>query len=198
MRTDLTAAVLAAMEDGVVHLMPFVFAPAQGMAERAQRDRAPYMDWARDGYMTAVPGSTVDYDYVAQWLRDTLDDLQIEVGTIAFDRWRVDIFKKACADCGAFPFAEWSEVGQGYRDISPRMESFEGKLLATQIRHGSHPLLNMAASNAIATSDPAGSRKLDKSKSTLRIDPLVAAIMALHAVTDGDTAFEFDLAALIA
>ena len=198
MRTDLTAAVLAAMEDNVVHLMPFVFAPMDGMAERALRDRAPYDAWVRDGQMTAVPGSTVDYDYVAEWLRDTLDDLQIEVNTIAFDRWRVDIFQKACADCGAFPFSEWSEVGQGYRDISPRMESFEGKLLAKQIRHGAHPLLSMSASNAIATLDPAGNRKLDKSKSTLRIDPLVAAVMALHAVTDGNTAFEFDLDALIA
>ena len=198
MRTDLTAAVLATMEDGVVHLMPFVFAPAQGMAERGQRDRAPYMDWVRDGYMTAVPGSSVDYDYVSEWMRDTLDDLEIEVSTICFDRWRISLFQKACEDCGAFPFAEWIPVGQGYKDISPRLESFEAKLLAKEIRHGSHPLLNMAASNAIAVQDPSGNRKLDKSKATLRIDPLVAAVMALHEVTEGDTTYEFDVAALIA
>ena len=198
MRTDLTAAVLAALEDGVVHLMPFVFAPSQGMAERGQRDRAPYMDWVRDGFMSAVPGSSVDYDYVAEWMRDTLDDLEIEVSTLCFDRWRIELFKKACEDCGAFPFVEWKEVGQGYKDMSPRLESFEAKLLAKEIRHGSHPLLNMAASNAIAVQDPSGNRKLDKSKATLRIDPLVAAVMALHEVTEGDTTYEFDVAALIA
>jgi phage terminase large subunit-like protein len=199
MRTDLTAAVLAAQDDdGTVHIKPFVFAPQQGLADRAQRDRAPYADWVRDGFMMAVPGSTVDYDWVAQWIRDTLDDLDIQPASICFDRWRVDLFKKACDDCGALPYTEWVPVGQGFKDMSPRLESFEAKLLAGKMRHGGHPLLNMAASNAIATMDPAGSRKLDKSKATQRIDPLVAAVMAVHQVSEGNTAFEFNVAALIA
>ena len=79
----------------------------------------------------------------------------------------------------------WHAVGQGFKDFSPRLESFEVKLLEGKIRHGAHPLLNMAAANAIAVTDPAGSKKIDKSKSTQRIDPLVAAVMALHAVCDG-------------
>jgi phage terminase large subunit-like protein len=39
----------------------------------------------------------------------------------------------------------------------------------------------MAAANTIIVSDPAGNRKIDKSKSTQRIDPLVAAVMAVGA-----------------
>jgi len=38
----------------------------------------------------------------------------------------------------------------------------------------------MAAANAIAVRDPSGNRKLDKSKSTLRIDPIVASVMAAY------------------
>lgn len=189
MRTDLTAAVLAAKDsDGVVHLKPYIFAPAKGIEERAARDRAPYMDWVRDGHMIAVPGSTVDYDYVSQYLRDELDDNGINVDTICFDRWRISLFQKACEDSGAFPSVFWVPVGQGFRDMSPRLESFEAKLLATQIRHGGHPLLNLAASHAIATMDSAGGRKLDKSKASQRIDPLVAAVMALHQVSEGEDA----------
>ena len=59
-------------------------------------------------------------------------------------------------------------------------------LLANRVCHGSHPLLNMSAANAISVIDPAGSKKLDKSKSTLRIDPLVAAVMAAFEVSDGN------------
>ena len=189
MRTDLTAAVLAAKDsDGVVHLKPYIFAPAKGMEERAARDRAPYLDWVRNGHMIAVPGSTVDYDYVSQYLRDELDDNGINVDTICFDRWRISLFQKACEDSGAFPSVFWVPVGQGFRDMSPRLESFEAKLLATQIRHGGHPLLNLAASHAIATMDSAGGRKLDKSKASQRIDPLVAAVMALHQVSEGEDA----------
>ena len=200
MRTDLTAAVLAAKDsDGVVHLKPYIFAPAKGIEERAARDRAPYMDWVRNGHMIAVPGSTVDYDYVSQYLRDELDDNGINVDTICFDRWRISLFQKACEDSGAFPSVFWVPVGQGFRDMSPRLESFEAKLLATQIRHGGHPLLNLAASHAIATMDPAGGRKLDKSKASQRIDPLVAAVMALHQVSEGEDAeMPEDLGYLIA
>jgi phage terminase large subunit-like protein len=197
-RTDLTAAVLAASDDdGVIHLMPFVFTPENGLAERSMRDRASYDAWVRDGQMIAVPGASVDYDFVAEWMRDKLDDLGIEVNSVEFDRWRISIFQKACEDCGAFPFAEWHEVGQGFKDFSPRLESFEAKLLAEEIRHGAHPLLNLAASNAIAVMDPAGSKKIAKNMSTHRIDPLVAAVMAVYPRSEGDTAQSFDLAALI-
>jgi len=41
--------------------------------------------------------------------------------------------------------------------------------------------LNMCASNAVTIKDPAGNRKLDKSKSTGRIDGMVALVMALGA-----------------
>ena len=92
--------------------------------------------------------------------------------------------KKACEEVGAFQSTRWLEVGQGYRDMSPRLESFEAKLLAGKIRHGSHPLLNLASSHAIAVSDVAGSRKLVKNKSTQKIDPIIAGIMAVHEVTE--------------
>lgn len=198
-RTDLTAAVIAACDDdGVVHVYPYVFTPMNGLEDRAQRDRAPYGQWVKDGFMVAVPGATVDYDFVAQYLRDELDDKGIEVLKIAFDRWRISIWQKACEDCGAFPYAEWQEVGQGYRDFSPRLESTEALMLGKRLRHGGHPLLNMAAANAIAVSDPAGSKKLDKSRSTLRIDPLVAMVMAAHEVSESENVGGgFDIAAII-
>ena len=199
-RTDLTAAVIAAQDDdGVVHTFPYVFTPMSGLEDRAQRDRTPYDAWVRDGHMVAVPGSSVDYDWVAQWLRDTLDDAGVEVLKIAFDRWRIDLFQKACEDCGAFGFAEWLPVGQGYKDMAPRLEAMEALILAKKIRHGGHPLLNMGAANAIATVDPAGAKKLDKSKASLRIDPLVAMVMAVFEVSESaDAGGGFNIDALIA
>jgi phage terminase large subunit-like protein len=185
-RTDLTAAVCAARDDdGVVHLLPFVFTPVAGLEDRARRDRAPYEQWVRDGLMIAVPGTSIDYEYVATFLRETLGDLGISPGRIEFDRWRIDIFKKAAVDAGFATVAEWNPVGQGYKDFSPRCEAFITLMLEGKLRHGGHPLLNMAAANAIAVHDAAGAVKLDKSKSTLRIDPLVAAVMAVFGVTDG-------------
>jgi phage terminase large subunit-like protein len=187
-RNDLTAAILAARDDdGVVHLLPFVFTPARGVEERAARDRAPYDAWVRDGFMFTTPGATVDYLKMFELLRLKFDELRIEVASIHFDRWRINEAKRAAEECGFASWAEWREVGQGYKDQAPRMDAFESLLLSEKIRHGGHPLLNMAAANAIAVPDPAGNRKLDKSKSTSRIDPLVAALMAAFAVGEGET-----------
>ena len=44
--------------------------------------------------------------------------------------------------------------------------------------HNDNPVLELAAANAVVVKDPAGGRKLDKSKATNRIDPIVALAMA--------------------
>lgn len=186
-RIDITAAVIATRHEGVTHLLPFCFTPANGLMERAKRDRAPYDLWVREGKLIAVPGSSVSYQYVAEFLRDALRDLQVNITHVVFDRWRIDAFKSEADKAGFAAGAEWSEVGQGYKDMAPRVEYFAGELLETSIRHGNHALLNMSAANAIAVRDPAGNAKLDKAKSYLRIDPLVAAVMAAYAVGEGAT-----------
>jgi phage terminase large subunit-like protein len=56
-----------------------------------------------------------------------------------------------------------------------------------EVRHGGNPVLTMCAANAIAVRDPAGNRKLDKAKSTGRIDGMVAAAMALGAAAQNLT-----------
>jgi phage terminase large subunit-like protein len=74
------------------------------------------------------------------------------------------------------------EVGQGYKDMSPRIEKFEEVLVEEGIAHGGHPVLNMAAANAVVVMDPAKNKKIEKAKSSARIDPLVAAVMAVYGV----------------
>src|SRR6185436_7072403 len=168
---------------------------ASGLEERARRDRAPYDLWVRRGQLRAVPGASIDYDWLCADLVQELAGMN--VASVQFDRWRIDVLKAAAVRAGLAPMvATWQEVGQGFRDISPRLEAFEAALLGGRLRHGGHPLLTMGAANAIAVHDPAGARKLDKSKSTQRIDPLVAAVMAAGIFMI--TAPTFDVQALIA
>lgn len=194
-RQDLTAAIAAVMDDnGHIHLQTMVFAPAEGMTERARRDRAPYDEWVKRGFMVAVPGSTVSYEWVCQYLALRFQGRDIRL--VAFDRWRIKEFMHAAENFGFQP-AGWKEVGQGYKDFSPRVEYFEEILLAGRLHHGLHPLLNMGAANAMAVTDPAGNRKLDKAKATQRIDPLVAAVMAVFAVNELHSVVMFDAEAYI-
>jgi phage terminase large subunit-like protein len=73
------------------------------------------------------------------------------------------------------PLIEW---GQGFKDMSPAIDTLESELLNGRIAHGNHPVLTMCAANAVISRDAAGNRKLDKHKATGRIDGLVAMAMA--------------------
>jgi hypothetical protein len=63
--------------------------------------------------------------------------------------------------------------------MAPAVDVLERLVGEGKLRHGGHPVLTMAASNAKVELDAAGNRKLSKLKSTGRIDPLVALAMAL-------------------
>ena len=140
----------------------------------------------------------MDYEQISTYLRDKLYDLGIYPQYVVFDRWSITHFKKAAQDVGFLQDATWIECGQGYKDMSPRCKNFETLILLEKVRHGSHPLLNLAFSNAMSVMDPAGSIKLDKSKSTQRIDAAIACVMSAFQVSEGNTETEFDPLAMIA
>jgi hypothetical protein len=62
-------------------------------------------------------------------------------------------------------------------------DQFEALALNGWLRHGDHSVLSWCASNAVVTKDAAGNRKLDRSRATGRIDGLVAAVMAVAAMS---------------
>lgn len=175
-RNDLTACVEGADDEaGNVHLRAKFFTPEIGLADRAHRDRAPYDVWAKDGYIEATPGASVDFDMVADYIierRQTCRKL-----TVVADRWRLDELKAALSRRGAD--IEIEPFGQGFVSMAPALDAFESLLLNEKVRHGMNPVMRMCAANAVAVRDPAGNRKLDKSKATGRIDGMVGATMVM-------------------
>ncbi len=183
---DLTSVVLSCLDPDtkLVHVKCFTYTPLNTLEERAKQDRAPYPTWVRQGHLIALPGQQISYNMVAAHL--AANTAGMNIGTINFDRWRLSLFRKACEEEGfglEVPDEHWVEVGQGFRDMSPRIDRFEEVLFEDQLAHGNNPVLNMAAGNAIVTMDPAKNRKIDKFKSSARIDPMVALVMSVYAAT---------------
>lgn len=178
-RHDLTALVCIAEYNGEFHVRGEFFVPLDGLLDRALRDRVPYDQWHADGLLVATPGSSVDYEPVAMRLIELCDDYDIKA--IAFDRWRIDVLKRELDRLGVeLPLTPF---GQGYKDMAPAMDITESIILNKRIRHGNNPVLTMCAANSIVDIDPAGNRKLNKAKSTGRIDGMVAMVMAISAVS---------------
>ena len=172
--TDLTAFVLTCRKKGILHVKAWFWMPQDSVAEASRRDRAPYDVWVREGLLNTTPGKVIDYDFVARDIGEICAGL--DIAKIGFDRWRMDRMKGALERQGVdLPLEAF---GQGYVSMSPALDALEADLLAEKVRHGGHPVLAMCAANAVALPDPAGNRKLDKSKATGRIDGMVALTMA--------------------
>lgn len=172
--TDLTALVLTCRNGGLLNVQAHFWMPQDSVTEASRRDRAPYDLWVKEGLLRTTPGKVIDYDFVARDMGQITAGMNI--ARIAFDRWRMDRMKGAlerqAVELPLEPF------GQGYVSMSPALDALEADLLNGVVRHGGHPVLAMCAANAVALPDPAGNRKLDKSKATGRIDGLQALAMA--------------------
>jgi phage terminase large subunit-like protein len=188
---DLSAFVIVYVApDGLHHVRTYPFLPGDPH-ERGEKDGLPYEGWIREGYLQHI-GETVHPGVIAQQIQKI--NAQNPIITIAYDRWKINDLKREMDEIGlAVPLME---VGQGFRGMGPVVDLTERLLVEKKIRHGSHPVLQAAASAAVVARDPAGLRKFDKSKSNSRIDCLVALSMALFAARNAQK--PIDIEALIA
>lgn len=176
--SDLTSLQLYFPEDGGA-LLSFFWVPKDNLRARAEKDRVPYVEWAKDGLIETTPGRATDKRAVALKLAALAQIFDIK--GIAFDRWGMAELERILAEEGiTLPL---KPHGQGFKDMGPSVDAFERLVLSAGLRHGGHPVLRWNVGNAVIETDPAGNRKPRKDKSRERIDGLVAAIMAvgLHA-----------------
>ncbi|WP_045211750.1 terminase large subunit [Desulfonatronovibrio magnus] len=189
-KNDLTVLILVAEDsEKKIHVWPFFWSPADNMREREEKDSMPYNLWASQGHLTAVPGKTIDYRYVARQIAELMGKVQIS--SVKFDRWRIADMQRAMVEEGMDAWIEGQDSpvpgglklishGQGFKDMNSALECLEDALIEERIRHGNHPVLTMCAGNSRVQPDAAGNRKFDKIKSTGRIDGIVALAMALN------------------
>lgn len=185
--TDLTALVAVSAENGD-RVAAWFWKPQDLLEEHEKRDRAPYRKWVKEGYLEAAPGRVVRYDFVAAKIAEIVS--MYDVLGFSYDRWRIELLIKELDYMGLDCYAEKLDTpragalrlvpfGQGYRDMSPAVEATEMSVLSGKFSHPENPVLTFCFANAIAVSDPAGLRKLDKSKTRFRIDGAVATAMAI-------------------
>lgn len=182
--TDLTGLVLYVepIEPGEPwRLVPFAWLPEEGLQRKEEIDRVPYLAWRAAGYLETTPGRAISKLAVIKRLVELSGFFELQL--VGYDRWRIEDLKSMAAD-NDIELPEMKPFGQGYKDMSPAIETFETALLNGEVVHPGNPVLTWCASNAVTTSDAAENRKLDKEKATGRIDLMVASVMAAGSAMD--------------
>ena len=174
--SDLTALVLVfppTSEDEPYIALPFFWLPEETLSLRVRRDHVPYDQWARRGFIQTTEGNVVHYGFIERFICELGERYNIR--EIAHDRWNATMMVQTLEDDGftMVPF------GQGFKDMSPPTKELMRIVLEHKLCHGGHPVLRWNMDNAFVRTDPAGNLKLDKEKSTEKVDGAVALVMAL-------------------
>jgi phage terminase large subunit-like protein len=184
-KTDLTALVAVSAENKS-RIAAWFWKPQDYLADHERRDRVPYTLWAKQGHLIAIPGRSIHPRVIAQKIAELVDEYDV-IG-LAYDRWGiqnllrefdgVDLQAHDARDekGDGLRLVSW---GQGFKDMSPAVDALETAVLHETLIHNGNPVLTWNMGNAVVVTDPAGGRKLDKTKVRFRIDGAVALAMVL-------------------
>lgn len=182
------------------------FTPRDTMDERSKTDHVPYRLWWEQGYVNAPEGARIRYDHVAALFARLNTEHGIEV--LAFDRYAFDKFEEELNEYGA-EIKTVAHPQGGKKRAKPdeakveaakaaglepplglwmpgSVAALEALILEERVRLRSSPVLLGALMGVAIETDPLmGNQWFSKKKSTVRIDPAVAAAMAVGAAVDG-------------
>jgi phage terminase large subunit-like protein len=177
--TDLTCAVyLFPDADGTFDVLPFFWAAAENAQARAHRDKVPYLDWAKERteygpLLRLTDGNATDYDTVRRDINEI--SKRFVIRQMGIDPWNAQHISQQLQGDGY----EIVAFRQGFGSMSSPAKFLETAVLSGRLRHGNHPLLAWMANNVAIEMNHAGDIKLSKSKSTERIDGMVALVEAV-------------------
>lgn len=154
-------------------ILPYFWIPEDNMKLRVRRDHVPYDVWEQRGFLNTTEGNVIHYDFIEKFIDELGNKYHIK--QIAFDRWGAT---QMIQDLEGMGF-EVVPFGQGYKDMSPPTKELMKLTLEKKIAHGGHPALRWMLDNVFVRQDPAGNIKMDKQKSTEKIDGAIALVMAL-------------------
>lgn len=147
--------------------------PADTVREKSLKDRVSYDTWINQGWIKTTPGNSIDYDYIRAWINEFGRAHKIK--EIAADKWNATQLIGQLTNDGFETFA----FGQGYQSMSPAAKEFERAILAKQLSANRNPVVRWAIGNVMIEKDAAENIKPSKSKSSHRIDPVIALVMGL-------------------
>lgn len=175
---DVTAWMLLERVDNGWRVRGHYFIPEGRMREAEKRDRVPYSQWVKAGWVTATPGEAIDYGLIHQ--RILADSERYTIGAVGYDPWNADPTRLFLEDAGVTML----KVRQGVASLSGPCKELERCVIEGVLDHGNDPVLAWMAENVQVRTDENGNIrpvKPDHAGSAKRIDGIVGTVIGLHA-----------------
>jgi phage terminase large subunit-like protein len=171
--SDVASLVLLFPRGESYDVVPFFFIPEDAVKRTSG---VPYLEWARQGFITITEGATTDYAAIRAKLDELATTYQVE--EIGHHPWNAVQFMNELADAGM----EVTPVRPGYGTLTAPTKELLSLILDRKLRHGGNPVLRYMADSAAVMTDADGNIKLAQDKSTGNISGISALVMALDRV----------------
>lgn len=147
--------------------------PEVGAERRSSKDGVAYLEWIREGYMITTGGNVTDYNWIKHEIRQLAE--QVHIVSIAYDRFNSSQLVNDLVEEGA----NMSPFGQGFVSMNAPTKELEKLVLEGKLNHNNDPVARWMCGNVELKRDPAGNIKIDKDKSSEKVDDMVALAMAI-------------------
>jgi phage terminase large subunit-like protein len=173
---DFTAYTLCGLEDGRAYFRHKFYVPAETVKERYETDNHQIGFWIAEGYVTAIPGRTIDYRYIYEDVR--ADAEEYAVREIAYDNWNAVSLIGELEE--GLPAVVLIPYRQDLKKISQPTKNYEKHLIEKRIVDR-NPVMEWMAGNAVVQPDVNNNYKPLKQKNNpgARIDGIITAIMSM-------------------
>jgi phage terminase large subunit-like protein len=75
--SDFTAYTKCFYRDGLFYFFHKFYIPAEQIAEKYKSDNINIKQWIDSGIVTAIPGATIDYDYIERDIKEDSEKFDI-------------------------------------------------------------------------------------------------------------------------
>jgi len=176
--TDLTAWCVVAKRPGGGYQAQWRFwIPSDRMADVERKDRVPYSQWVREGWITPIDGARIDYEQVEATIVADADRYNLQF--VGYDPWNAEPTSIKLDNQHGIRMVK---IRQGVASLSAPAKELEACILSGTLDHGSNPVADWMAENVQVQTDVNGNIRPvrpDHQASARKIDGIVALIMAI-------------------
>ncbi len=184
---DITSVCYTFPQEHHVRLLTRHYIPEAQLQNPANKNRAVYRNWAKQGWLRTTPGDCIDYDRIRD---DVLHDAErFDIKLVGFDTWNATHLRTQLQGAGL----DVEPFPQTYMKFSPVAKSAEVLVSRRFIQHNGDPVLSWAISNVVMETDANANIKPNKKKSANKIDPAIAFLMSFGTYQIEHEEFAFDM-----
>lgn len=172
-------------------ILAWFWVPAESIDRRSTEEHIPYARWYRSGLINNTPMARIsEVDIANALVGDDSGNQGIcryfsDIRNVSFDRWGSNFIYEMLYMQGikaqAYP--------QTFAGMNEPCRKLETMITNKELFHGGNPVLDWMNNNTMAVTNNNNQMRVDKNKSTDKVDGMVALLMAIggYIYTEGNT-----------